>query len=456
MSFRYTTSSFFVGALFALLIAAVLVPHALFAQTATDERRAQLQKDLSRLEKEIAENQAVVDSLAAQGKSLSNEVLALNAKIKKAQLEVQATQVAIKSLDSSIKVHERTITSLSEKLAAEKASLAQILRRTNEVDNYSVVELAFAKEDLSEVLGQLDAYAFLKRALGDSYEEITGTKLQTQVEKEALVGKKQEQLEIERIQKLAKQLVVNQQNEKKELLTSTKGQESKYREIVAAKQKTAAQIRAELFSLAGGSGQIPLPTAIALAKTSGGATGVRPAFVLAILKQETNLGANVGQCLLTNSPEKGDGVGKNTGRAFSGVMKPTRDVDPFMQITAALGLDWKSQPVSCPPSYGYGGAMGPSQFIPSTWVTLQTRVARAAGHPGTPANPWNNLDAFTATAIYVADLGATAQTPQAERTAALKYFAGGNYTNPAYAFYGDAVMNFAAQFESDINTLAGS
>jgi membrane-bound lytic murein transglycosylase B len=239
------------------------------------------------------------------------------------------------------------------------------------------------------------------------------------------------------------------------LLATTKGQESKYREVVAAKQKSAGQIRAELFSLAGGSGQIPLPTAILLAKQAGGATGVRPAFILGIMKQETNLGQNVGQCLLTNAPNKGDGKGKNSGTPFAGVMKPTRDVDPFMAITSALGLDWQTRTVSCPPPYGYGGAMGPGQFIPSTWVQLQSRISKAAGHPGTQANPWNNLDAFTATALYMADLGASAQTPDAERRAALKYFAGGNYTNPAYAFYGDSVMNFANQFQSDISTLGG-
>lgn len=141
------------------------------------------------------------------------------------------------------------------------------------------------------------------------------------------------------------------------------------------------------------------------------------------------------------------------GTHVAGVMKPTRDVDPFLAITRALGIDPFNQPVSCPPAYGYGGAMGPAQFIPSTWVLYQDRISRAAGHAGTQANPFDNLDAFTATAIYMADLGATAQTPAAERTAALKYFAGGNYKNPAYSFYGDGVMGFADQFENDIQTL---
>lgn len=442
-----------IGVFLVAIFASVILPKVLLADSATDQRRAQLQAELNQLEKEITQNQAIVDSLAAQGKSLSNEVKTLNAKIKAAQLQVQATQVAIKNLDASITVHKNTITTLTNKLDAEKMSLAQILRRTNEVDNYSVVEIALTGQNLSDVLGALDSYAFLKRSLGQSYEEITGTKLQTLAEKEALENKREEQEKIAQIQILAKQQVQNQQTQKQQLLTETKGQEAKYQQIVAAKQKTAGQIRAELFSLAGGGGQIPLPTAIALAKTAGAATGVRPAFILGVMKQETNLGANVGQCLLTNSPEKGDGKGKNTGTPFSGVMKPTRDVDPFMTITSALGLDPYSQPVSCPPSYGYGGAMGPGQFIPSTWMLIKDRVSRAAGHPSTFANPWNPLDAFTATALYVADLGATGGGTTGERTAALKYFAGGNYKNPAYAFYGDSVMNFAAQFQSDIDTL---
>ena len=100
--------------------------------------------------------------------------------------------------------------------------------------------------------------------------------------------------------------------------------------------------------------------------------------------------------------------------------------------------------------------MGPAQFIPSTWVLFQSRIATNAGHAGTPANPWNNLDAFMATALYMKDLGAAGGTASSERTAALKYFAGNNYRNPSYAFYGDGVMGFASDFQDQINILGGS
>jgi hypothetical protein len=166
-------------------------------------------------------------------------------------------------------------------------------------------------------------------------------------------------------------------------------------------------------------------------------------------------------------------------------MHPTRDQPVFKVIMATLGLDPNSVKVSAAPSYGYGGAMGPGQFIPSTWAcyagyintttgacgkgtdgtyagpwaydAAKDRIAKLAGHPSTPSNPYNNLDAFTATAMLMADNGATAQTYASEHLAALRYFAGwGNANNPAYSFYGDDVMGFASQFQSDIDTLSGS
>ena len=448
------------GALLALLAAALLIyPHFSQAQTSTDigARRAQLQAQLDDLEKQIAQTQGTLNTLNGQGQSIQRDINILTADIKKSQLQIRATQVQIDALAQNIVVHANTIGTLTGDLQSEKESLAQIIRSTREIDDSSsLIVVVLSSQDVSSFFSDLDSYASLKSALGQSSHELMNTRTAAQTEKDALVDQKSQQEKLHNIQAAEKAKLESQEAQKAKLLAENKTQTAHYQSIYDTQQKTAAQIRAELFSLAGGGGQIPLPTAIALAKAAGGATGVRPALILGIMKQETNLGQNVGQCLLTNSPNKGDGKGKNTGTPFAGVMKPDRDVDPFMTITSTLGLDWQSQPVSCPPSYGYGGAMGPGQFIPSTWMLLKDRVSRAAGHPATFANPWNNMDAFTATALLMADNGAAGGSPDAERTAALRYFAGwGNASNPAYAFYGDSVMGFAAQFQSDIDTLGG-
>ena len=430
-------------------------PFSALAQTVA-ERQAQLQSQLNDIEAQIAQQQQILDIAQSQHQTLQSQINAFDAAIKKTQLQIQAIDVTIAQLSDDIGAHNQTLSDLSTQLSNEQDSLAQILRQTEMLDQYSVVSVALSSQDVSGFFSDLDAFASLKSALAQSFTDIQQTSSSTEAEKQALEARLAEEQQLESEAVLAKQQVQAQEAQKQQLLANTKGVEANYQKMIAANQKTAAQIRTALFELAGGGGQIPLPSAIQLAEQAGKETGVDPAFILGILKQETNLGANVGQCLLTNVPNKGNGKGKNTGTFFAYVMKPSRDVDPFMQITSALGLDWQAMPVSCPQSTGYGGAMGPAQFIASTWQGYSPRIAKLDGHPGEEANPWDNQDAFTAVALYMADLGAGAGTYSAERTAALKYFAGGYWRNPAFSFYGDSVMSFTSDFEEQIQILNGS
>ena len=131
-------------------------------------------------------------------------------------------------------------------------------------------------------------------------------------------------------------------------------------------------------------------------------------------------------------------------------MKPSRDIKPFLEITKSLGKDPFSTPVSCPiPSVGgYGGAMGPAQFIPSTWMIYKGRLEKILGRE---PNPWSIKDAFLAAALYLADYGARKQSYSAEWRAAMIYFSG--TTNLRYRFYGDSVMQITKQYEKDIKAI---
>ena len=134
-------------------------------------------------------------------------------------------------------------------------------------------------------------------------------------------------------------------------------------------------------------------------------------------------------------------------------MKPTRDVQPFLAITKELGRDPYNTLVSCPhPDYGYGGAMGSAQFIPSTWMGYKDRLAELLGHI---PDPWDLTDAFTASAVKLANGGANVQTYDAEWKAAMLYYAGSRWNNPVYAFYGDSVMDLARAIQEEVNVLGG-
>ena len=133
-------------------------------------------------------------------------------------------------------------------------------------------------------------------------------------------------------------------------------------------------------------------------------------------------------------------------------MKPSRDHEPFLAITAELGMDPDITPVSCPMrdsrgnQIGWGGAMGPAQFIPSTWMGYKDKVSAVTGKS---ANPWDIRDAFIAAAIKLKAGGAG--TIDGEWAAAMIYFSGS--TNTRYRFYGDSVVALANQYQNDINTL---
>jgi membrane-bound lytic murein transglycosylase B len=150
-------------------------------------------------------------------------------------------------------------------------------------------------------------------------------------------------------------------------------------------------------------------------------TGVRPAFLLSIITQESALARNVGQCYLSDT-SSGRTYHISNNRQFSRGIHPSRDLPRFLQITSELGRDPLRTPVSCwidvgrGPNFGWGGAMGPAQFLPSTWVKIKDRVSSVTGNA--PANPWSVRDAFLAAGLYLRDLGAISN----ERLAAGRYF----------------------------------
>jgi membrane-bound lytic murein transglycosylase B len=230
------------------------------------------------------------------------------------------------------------------------------------------------------------------------------------------------------------------------ILQQTKGREADYQATLKDTEAQAAAISSRLYQLLGVSSQIDFGQAVQIAQWAKGATGIDPAFLLAILTQESNLGKNVGTCNRPGDPDT---------KSYKVVMNPTRDIPPFLQITSSLGMDPDITPVSCPMhdakgnQVGWGGAMGPAQFIPSTWMGYANKVAAISGKA--VANPWDIRDAFAAAAIKLTSNGADG-TYQGNWNAAMRYFSGS--TNVKYRFYGDNVMATAAKYQSDIDALA--
>lgn len=443
---RYLLSSFFIATLL------------LLGTTNVDaQSREQLEKELVDLENQIKQLQGTITQTQAQKATLARDISLLNQKISQSKLKIQSHTKAINRLSENISEKNKTLSALDAKIERGKESMAQIMRKTQFVENSSLIAVGLQSKSLSTFFEDVDSFSTLNKSLTLSFEEIRETQKQIESVKEELMEAKDQETEKKLAQENEKKKVENNQKEKNTLLTITKNQESQYKKVLADQEKQAAQIRAKLFELRD-AGAISFGQAYDLAVAASKGTGVRPALILAILMQESSLGVNVGACYLRDY-KTGEGVAIKSGASKPRTMSPTRDVPPFLELTSRLGRDPQKTQVSCwiamysggSPS-GWGGAMGPSQFIPSTWKIFEDRIERITG--SSIADPWNPRDAITATALYLSDLGARDGNESSERNAACKYYSGRSCSaSSAAAGYGNSVMKKIVGVQADIDKL---
>ncbi len=408
--------------------------------------QAQLQADLDACNKEIAQWTAVLNNTKKDSASYQRDISALTAKINAAQANIKGKNIAIASLTKDIAAKQATIVKLDDKIEQGRRSIAEIIRKTSDIDSYSLAETFLSNKDLSEFFVDVDTYASTERSLDELFDELRGTKSQTQAEKIALDKKKEAEAAAKAAIENAKREVEANQKEKKTLLAANQSKEKTYAQVVADKQAKAAQIRAALFPLRD-TGAIQFGTALQYAQQASAKTGVRPALILAILQQESNLGQNVGSCVITNL-STGETKNVNTGKVYANGIHPTRDLPTLQTVLAGLGRDPMTTKVSCPLSIGYGGGMGPAQFIPSTWKYMIGQISAATGKA--VPDPWNAPDAIMASALLLKGNGAAAGTYEAERTAACRYYGGGTACTATTAPYGNQVMAKASNIQTNM------
>jgi peptidoglycan hydrolase CwlO-like protein len=424
------------------------------------ESEDELQRQLKSLENEIKGLQDSVSFARSKGTGLQSDIKLLEKKISESQLKIKSTQATIARLNRNITEKDQALEELDAKLAREKDSLGQILRKKNYFSAYTLLDYSLQEKTLSSFFSDRDAYSSLEKSLQNSFKDIRISKTTIENVKLELEDAKDEEMARRIVQEAEKKRVELNQKEKASLLTTTKGEEAKFKKVLENRQAEAAKLRARIFSLRDSS-SISFGQAYDYAVLASKATGVRPALILSILTQESSLGKNIGACHIS-SDQSGDGVSIKSGDVRTRVMNPKRDLPIFLTITRELGRDPFKTPVSCwipmyskGVPYGWGGAMGPSQFIPSTWQIFANRVASSVGT--SYSDPWLPYHAIVAMAMYLSDLGAVSGNETSERTAACKYYSGSSCSRSQDgASYGNQVMKRVYGIQADIDTLQKS
>ena len=425
----------------------------------------ELELALKQCEKEIEEQKKLLNSKQRETVTIERDISILKYKIAKAKSDIRAREIRIRRLQREIAKKEKEIAELSEKVDTIKASLASIIRKTAELDSYTLVETFLSNNSLSEFLLDIDNLDVLKDKLRVSLSKVRTLREEIRAAKEELQDKERNERGLKITKEKEKRMTLAYKSEKERLLSMSKKEEERYKQTIAEKEKIKNEIRNRIFRTVGGT-EMTFGEALKLIQPFEERIGVEAALVLAVLTQESAIdgviGRNLGKCTYNQpAPNK-------SGTVMSDRQKPS-----FLAIMKELGMNPNTTPVSCPiPRDGsYGGAMGPAQFMPTTWWDVKTgygykkRVAKVLGIER--PSPFVNLDAFVGTALYLSDARELCAGPKGFSNTfdvwsctAAKYYAGlrvrgsklYRHMRPKYS-YGYKVAKRAQAFQKDIETL---
>lgn len=414
------------------------------AKATTEEERRQMEKELAAIESQIALYEKELQGTTKEKTTLQNTINTLKTQANKLSLQVKSTKGQITTLTGKIQDTEVAIDKTLNNIDNAKKELSSLIQAFYELSTKSQAEIILANNTLSDYFTEVNSLNLLDLKINSKLGELKDLNKNLVAQKTNLNEKKGDAQNMLQVQLLQQNELDRTKKEKDTLLTATKNKEATFQQILSEQRKKAAELRSRIYNMVGIQTKVTFGEALDIATWAGNLIGVRPAMLLAILTQETNLGQNVGTCNRPTDPPN---------KSYKVIMNP-KDHDYFVQVTKELGMNPEATPVSCPmyqqgKQVGWGGAMGPAQFIPRTWISYKSRVSSATGR--NPSNPWDIKDAFVACALYIGDYGAKSKSYDGEWRSAMIYFSGS--TNTRFRFYGDNVMAIAKRYQADIDAI---
>ncbi|MBI2640882.1 MAG: lytic murein transglycosylase [Candidatus Sungbacteria bacterium] len=385
-------------------------------------KRSELERQLEQLEQEASQLDSNLQKTQGETRTLANETATLNTEIKRRELEIKRLTLVIKKTALEVQNKEAGIGVLSRKIDKSRKALAAGLFLVYVYDQDNTLTVLLKNGNLSDFFTSVNNLQKVESRLQGALGEFRDDRTELEEEKNELEEFQEDQQDLKALQDVERRFLAQKKKEKDELLRLTKGKEALFQQLLQSKKRDIATLKTQLFYIE--KTGITAEDAVRMATLAANRAGIRPAFLLALLEVETgkqfedgviSVGTNVGtgnwerdlyNCYLR--------LGKRT--------QAENEKKAFFTITGKLNLDPNKMPVSRKPNYGCGGAMGPAQFLPTTWLRFEDKVAELTGH--NPPNPWNPEDAFTASAVFLAQSGAASKTQAGEIRAAKTYISG--------------------------------
>jgi peptidoglycan hydrolase CwlO-like protein len=393
------------------------------------ENQAQLQakqSELSNLDGKIKELSQKQASASNEAELAADQLAYVSQQLQAAQLQYDQTLLSITILKQDIGDSETEILSLESEADQTRQLLRESLRALYQQEQSSLLDVVLGSTSLSALMSERRTYYEIQQRALQYVSDLQQRQKAVAEHIMQLDLQHRQMQQLKDLQAFQQADLSEQQDAKDNFLKLKQQQQAQYAREIAETKQARTEIEQQLFSLKGLGVDLALNDAYQAARFAGSLTRIRPALLLGIVKVETNVGATLG-----------------SGR-FPDDMHPSSR-DAFLELTSQLKLDPFTTPISRRPSnyQGWGGAMGPGQFMPSTWLGLAPRISQLINKP--VPDPFSLADALVGVGIMMADRGAS--DPAKEAEAVGRYLAGPNWQY--HLWYSARVLAVAAEYEKE-------
>jgi len=252
-----------------------------------EEKSSQIENDITITKQEEESYNKQISLLSGEINRLQNEIYQGNLRVDDLGLQVEDTTSSIEQTVSEIQGVEE--------------NLVQVLRVIYEEDRKSLLEVFLSENKISDFFDNLVSLELLGSKNKELLEKIKNLRDYLEDQKESLDGEKTDLEKIIKMQLYQKQQSDSLKEDQEYLLALTEAEYQQYLKEKKEVEAKEAQVKARIFSLAGISDAPTFGEAIQVADLVSSQISIRPAFLLAIISQESAMGRNVGQCYVTNS-----------------------------------------------------------------------------------------------------------------------------------------------------------
>ena len=224
----------------ALILLAVFITPLVFspffssAQTATEIRNRIEEKDseIKKLEKEIAAYQSEIEGLNKQKSSLQGEIRQLDLTRKKLNADIAVTGNKIDQTNLKIEDLGQDIGDKETSIQNNLESIRSGIQSMNETEEKSLVEVMLSDQDFSSLWGDLDNLLAVRENLQQNIIALRETKSRLEDTRAETIAAKNELTRLKAQLSDQQKIVVQNTNEKNQLLKQTQNSEANYQKLL--------------------------------------------------------------------------------------------------------------------------------------------------------------------------------------------------------------------------------